>query len=227
MELVILESPYHTLSQSQEARDLFIDNMIMRMENFKDSMGYGALPNGELDYLGTHVHACIRNNGKLIPIMSYKFISKKICDDFRIEYPILKWLRDEQNDPDVLDRFMWQMNATPAEEFFYMGSLALNPEFKKDVRVAIKARNLLFDSFDSVMKTYNVKKNYIVALESSRPMAMRIGYEKFHDSTVAVDSVKGARGTLVQWANDNEAIKQLNAHIITSQPIQGDDLRAA
>lgn len=77
----------HNQWENEEVRSLFSDIMGIKFKAYNKTYSDNVLPVDKVDFFGSHLAVCVEQEGKLKPIVAYKWVSSDQCDYYGEELP--------------------------------------------------------------------------------------------------------------------------------------------
>jgi hypothetical protein len=138
LKIVILDCPYDMYTTSEFTRNFLSDLFQLKLEGYQKHYPYGIMPISDYDFMATHVSICLSDKGQLIPLAAFKSITNKICQKFRVPFPVVghKFGVHKEKFPNHVDALhLWQEQCEErGESFAYNASWTMRNELDKDLR---------------------------------------------------------------------------------------------
>ncbi|MGZ3770221.1 MAG: hypothetical protein ACXVCP_11380 [Bdellovibrio sp.] len=132
-QLVIVECPYE-IWDNPLVQTIFLKMVALKRQGYGNNYDKNVLPVDTSDFIGTHVLLCIKDiDGTWKPIMGYKSISLKKCQEYNLTFPGLnlvysaKMPQHIQAVENIVRRCIDQQQGLA-----YCGSWTIDVEFKKN-----------------------------------------------------------------------------------------------
>lgn len=182
LKLVILRCPYDSLRLTG-AQNLFAQLMAMKLEGYRREYPYGILPVDTTDFLGDHHVVCYEETGgRLIPLMGMKSTFNDRCPKFRVDFPVMNYLRLNAPPEFVAStQAVFERCQKRGGKLSYESGLAVSDEAKRDplLKSAVKE---LFSAIHVLYHSEISQTNEMLAMAATRFKVDRLfefwGYER-------------------------------------------------
>jgi hypothetical protein len=162
----IVRCPYELMPYSPVS-EMFPKIIRLKTEGYRKEYDQHVLPFDSSDFIATHLLLCEKgSNEELRPVLGFKSVTLKKCDDHRINFPMLGMLENTQSDPmykkvvsSILDEYRRNSNSANVA---YNGSFTILPELRED-KVLMK---YLWDITFSLLTNYYIDYsiNHVLAV---------------------------------------------------------------
>jgi hypothetical protein len=154
---VLVRTPHEIILQ-EDLKQLFPHLIHFKTAGYQQEYGENVLPFDSSDFIASHLLLCEKN--KNIPVLGFKSVTLKKCDDYRISFPMLAMLDDTKNSNsaaklhinNILDEYRAEGKS---ESIAYNGSFTINPSLRED-KVLMKS---LWDVTFSLLTNYYMEYN--------------------------------------------------------------------
>lgn len=167
-KFVVIRSP-HELMDNALTRDLFPKLVQLKVEGYRKEYGNYVLPFDSSDFIATHLVLCeIQKDGSYIPVLAFKSVTLEMCDNYRIPFPIISMLENENHKKTILDTVESYRATNSKSQLAYNGSFTILPRLREN-KVFMK---YLWDIAFSLLGNYYV--------EYQIPHVLALCVTKFH-----------------------------------------------
>lgn len=146
LELVILKN-YYKQTSNPIATDLFGKIISMKVRGYTRFYPDGVLPVSSHDYICDHVCVCLRIDGELFPVISYKSTPLDICKMFNLNFPVFDLFEKEKFETHY-QKLTDHLNKNSDKVVHYDSSLTVDFElvekYEIDVNANIKAMHSIY-----------------------------------------------------------------------------------
>lgn len=189
----MIRSP-HEVIEDPLATDIYPKLIAFKRIGYQKEYGEFVLPFDSSDFIASHVLLCEKQKtGDLIPVLGFKSVTLRRCDDFRIPFPMLGMLESKDNvNQESKDAVLKLMNHyrqnSLSEKFAYNGSFTIIPRLRED-KVLMKH---LWDITFSLITNYYIESgiDHVVAV-----CAMRFNVHKKKEE-LGWNTINGLNGPL-------------------------------
>jgi hypothetical protein len=213
LRIVVLENPQASFD-SQLVKDLFIDNLAMKIRGFRQRWSQYYIPTCKTDFIGTTLMACKEVNGKLLPITSYRTIKKSQCEKYRIDFPGSTLCNNTASleHMNALKDFIEEAQASD-KEVTYSSSFTVYPWLQKEEKR--EAIEMLIPLFAFYHMHYQVERSIALG-------AAKTGTDKmYHKMGLFPIKLKGeALPSIVFPEYDNEEFEVQTLNGLTDEAIE-------
>lgn len=138
IKVVVLDNPKATW-ESQETQSLFCKIIALKLSGYGASHSAQSLSIDTTDFIATHLLLCRTNTGGLEPIMGYKSISRKRCDDHSVGFPALTMLENSDGNT-YSNKIIEILNSS--QEISYDSAWTILPPYRKKENITRKLKDI-------------------------------------------------------------------------------------
>lgn len=178
LKIVLLRSPYYTMSESGLSKDIFSEMLSVRLNGFRSYYGCDVMPVHTVDFISDHVVICDESDGEYKSLASFKYVAIDVCEKFNVIPPLYTVLEDPVNSEVDCDAFNNYINNWSANKSAYYGSFVVNPE-NKDRESKKLVRKLITTSVVMSILENDFDDVFCFAAMSSLKYLESLGFEKF------------------------------------------------
>jgi hypothetical protein len=127
LQHVTLERPYQLL-HDDTVRNLLLDNCRLKLAGYGDNISPDYVSLDNWDFIGIHEICCLRENGRLIPMMSYKSCPLEHSLKHRVAFPGLSCVSFPGLEAfkQAAETYLAE-SAQAGKKVTYIGSFTMNP----------------------------------------------------------------------------------------------------
>lgn len=210
-QIVVIEAPYYTL-ENPFVEIIYSRMLSHRLKCYRKKYQEGVLPFGNEDYLSTHAVLCIKENDLLVPVTMFKFLPVKICHEFGIELPVIKWLKDKRNPPSVIESFNNYLEKNQHRNLGYMGSYTEDTSRKSQRRII---RQFTLMMYWKLFEYMQIDEIFGVALESAVKTFSSMEMDKIIRDKVVVPDITDAFGYVIYTRKLLEEYQNLASGVLS------------
>lgn len=167
--MVLIRSP-HEIMQDPFTSEIFPKVINLKTTGYQKEYGELVLPFDSSDFVASHLLLTeIMPDGSLCPVLGFKSVTLKRCDDYKIPFPVLGMVEGTTENHEYKNTFMNLMNKYRAEgrsdQLAYNGSFTVLPRIREN-KVLMKS---LWDITFSLLTNYYIDYNihHVVAVCST------------------------------------------------------------
>ncbi|MGE3608373.1 MAG: hypothetical protein AB7I27_02205 [Bacteriovoracaceae bacterium] len=138
LQTFVIKCPYDTYRESEFTRTLMTDIFKLKFDGYRNHYPYGIMPISDYDFMANHICLTLENNGKYIPLFSYKSVTNEICKKFRVPFPVIghKFGEYKENFTPWVNAILdWQRKLDQQNiTYAYNASYTMNTQMDKDLR---------------------------------------------------------------------------------------------
>jgi hypothetical protein len=120
----------------KEVQKIFPALIQLKTNGYRQEYRSTVLPFDSSDFVATHVLMCEKKNSDLFPVLGFKSVTLKRCDDHRISFPMLGMLERQdalQPRKDVIQKILNSYRENGREDkLAYNGSFTILPHLRED-----------------------------------------------------------------------------------------------
>lgn len=132
---VLLRAPYE-LMDFEMVRKIFPALVQLKTTGYRQEYQKNVLPFDSSDFVASHLLLCEKNGRDFIPVLGFKSVTLKRCDDHRINFPMLSMLErletDDSNKEDILKILNSYRERGIEHKIAYNGSFTILPHLRED-----------------------------------------------------------------------------------------------
>jgi hypothetical protein len=129
---IVIRSP-HELMENEFVRNLFPKVIQLKVEGYRKEYGNYVLPFDSSDFIATHLVLCeLQKDGSYIPVLGFKSVTLQMCDDYRIPFPILSMLENDNNKKTILGTMDGYRATNSQSQLAYNGSFTILPRLREN-----------------------------------------------------------------------------------------------
>lgn len=117
-------------------RELFPQLIRLKTVGYRKEYESNVLPFDSSDFVATHLLLCDQRGPNLLPVLGFKSVTLKSCDDHRITFPMLGMLDNLEQDTSahavILSILNDHRSKGLSEKIAYNGSFTILPELRED-----------------------------------------------------------------------------------------------
>lgn len=167
--MVLIRSP-HEIMHDQFTSELFPKVIGLKTAGYQKEYGEFVLPFDSSDFVASHLLLTeIMPDGSLSPVLGFKSVTLKRCDDYKIPFPVLGMVEGTTPNPEYRESFLNIMNKYRDEgrsdQLAYNGSFTILPRVREN-KILMKS---LWDITFSLLTNYYIEYNihHVVAVCST------------------------------------------------------------
>jgi hypothetical protein len=158
----------HEVIQYGLVHDLFPRIIHLKTTGYRHEYGQYVLPFDSSDFIASHLLLCrVDHVEGLLPVLGFKSVTLKVCDDYRIPFPMLGML--ESNHHETHDHKGWILNLMNqyrerglSGKLAYNGSFTIHPKFREDKNSMKDLWDITFSLLTNYYIEYNI--DHVVAI---------------------------------------------------------------
>ena len=164
--MVLIRSP-HEIMGDQFSSEIFPKVIGLKTTGYQKEYGEFVLPFDSSDFIASHLLLTeIMPDKTLCPVLGFKSVTLKRCDDYKIPFPVLSMVEGTTPNPEYREHFLKIMNKFrdegKADQLAYNGSFTILPRLRED-KILMKS---LWDITFSLLTNYYIEYNihHVVAV---------------------------------------------------------------
>lgn len=132
---VLVRAPYEIMDH-EIVRRIFPAVIQLKTTGYQQEYQKSVLPFDSSDFVASHLLLCEKKGRDLVPVLGFKSVTLKRCDDHRISFPMLSMLEraDSENCPkEAIQKILNLYRSQGREEkIAYNGSFTILPHLRED-----------------------------------------------------------------------------------------------
>ncbi len=172
--MVLIRSP-HEIMHDHFTSELFPKVINLKTTGYQKEYGEFVLPFDSSDFVASHLLLTeIMTDGSLSPVLGFKSVTLKRCDDYKIPFPVLGMVEGTTPNPEYRKSFLKIMNKYREEgrsdQLAYNGSFTILPQLREN-KILMKSLSTTFnvhkkkaelgwnfiDGGNGILEAYNCK----------------------------------------------------------------------
>lgn len=193
LEFQILKNFYNN-HENPETRQTLSEILSLKLKGYTNKYGHGVLPLSTSDFVSDHLSIGYRENGRFIPVISYRTTDLEVCKGTSLEFPIETLIGKNNHAHATYYQSKLNEALKLGKRVFYASSLTYNPEFimrnQIDAEAHVKAMHAYYHTqyinepqvcFAAGTVKFKMDRYYLFS-----------GFEKFHNNGEILDPVKAS-----------------------------------
>lgn len=157
---VTVHSAYELMDHSLP-RIIFPGMIDLKTKGYKQEYPQGVLPFDSSDFFAVHLLLCDITGENPRPVLGFKSMTLKACDEHRTAFPMLAMLErhdNSTNDRSVVQKILEQYRTSGREEkIAYNGSFTILPELREDRALMKHLWELSFSFLANYYSEYGIE----------------------------------------------------------------------
>lgn len=134
-QFVLLRAPYEIMN-FEVVQKIFPALIQLKTTGYQQEYQRTVLPFDSSDFVASHLLMCEKKAQTLVPVLGFKSVTLKRCDDHRISFPMLSMLErsdGETSDKEIIQKILNSYREKAREEkIAYNGSFTILPHLRQD-----------------------------------------------------------------------------------------------
>lgn len=164
-QFVLIRSP-HEVIHHDLVSSIFPKVINFKTEGYRQEYGEFVLPFDSSDFVATHLLLCEKDARGLNPVLGFKSVTLKKCDEYRIPFPMLGMVESSHPNQEYKDVVLHLMNEYRGRgdsgNFAYNGSFTILPRLRQDKLLMKHLWEITFSLLTNYYIEYEI--NHVIAI---------------------------------------------------------------